>query len=140
LNKASLDGQSVLVAGNGGSAATPSHFVTDLNKRGPESKLSVKSIDTILKKKFNFVKMDVEGHEVVLLSAISRENILETEFMLEIGTSENAKLAYLEIKRLGLNAFSQKNNWALVRSIDDLLTSHRERSLFLTMKPKVDWA
>jgi hypothetical protein len=84
--------------------------------------------------------MDVERHKVVLLSAISRESILGTEFMFEIGTSENAKLAYLEIKRLGLNTFSQKNNWALVRSIDDLPTSHREGSLFLTMKPKMDWA
>jgi FkbM family methyltransferase len=105
-----------------------------------EFDVDVDGIDTILKEKFDFVKMDVEGHEVVLLSAISRENILETEFMLEIGTSENAKLAYLEIKRLGLNAFSQKNNWDLVRSIDDLPTSHREGSLFLTMKPKMDWA
>jgi FkbM family methyltransferase len=104
-----------------------------------EFEVDVEGIDTILKEKFDFVKMDVEGHEVVLLSGISRENILDTEFMLEIGTSENAKLAYLEIKRLGLNAFSQKNNWALVRSVDDLPTSHREGSLFLTMKSEMAW-
>ncbi len=105
-----------------------------------EIEVEVEGIDSILKKKFDFVKMDVEGHEVVLLSAISQENILKTEFMLEIGTLENAKLAYVEIKRLGLNAFSQKNNWALVRSVDDLPISHHEGSLFLTMKPQMDWA
>jgi hypothetical protein len=56
-----------------------------------EFEVDVEGIDTILKEKFDFVKMDVEGHEVVLLSAIFREN-----------------------------------NWALVRSIDNLPISHRE--------------
>ncbi len=44
LTEASKLGQSVFVAGNGGSAATASHFVTDLNKRGPKSKLSAISL------------------------------------------------------------------------------------------------
>jgi FkbM family methyltransferase len=105
-----------------------------------EIEVEVEGIDSILKKKFDFVKMDVGGHEAVLLSSISRENILETEFMVEIGTSQNAKLVYVEIKRLGLNAFSQKNNWALVRSVDDLPTSCHEGTLFLTTKPQMDWA
>jgi D-sedoheptulose 7-phosphate isomerase len=42
--KASIDGQCVLVAGNGGSAATASHFVTDLNKIYTVSKLSAISL------------------------------------------------------------------------------------------------
>jgi len=44
LDRASNKGLSVFVAGNGGSAATASHFVTDLNKRNPESKLSAMSL------------------------------------------------------------------------------------------------
>ncbi len=44
LARASNEGDSVFVAGNGGSAATASHFVTDLNKRNPESKLSAMSL------------------------------------------------------------------------------------------------
>lgn len=104
-----------------------------------EFEVIVEDINKILSKKYDFVKMDVEGHEVVILSAISRENILNTDFMLEIGTSENAKLAYVEIKRLGLNAFTQKTNWGLVHSVEDLPTSHREGSLFLTMKSEMAW-
>jgi D-sedoheptulose 7-phosphate isomerase len=44
LAEASKSGQSVFVAGNGGSAATASHFVTDLNKRSPKSNLSAISL------------------------------------------------------------------------------------------------
>jgi D-sedoheptulose 7-phosphate isomerase len=44
LDRASNEGLSVFVAGNGGSAATASHFVTDLNKRSPKSKLSAISL------------------------------------------------------------------------------------------------
>lgn len=52
--------------------------------------------------------MDVEGSEIILLSAISERNVLKTEFMVEIGNPENARLLLVEMKRLGLNAFSQK--------------------------------
>jgi len=97
------------------------------------------TIESILEKKFDFVKMDVEGSEIILLSAISKKNILKTEFMVEIGNPENARLLFIEIKRLGLNAFSQKNNWARVLSVEDLPTSHREGSVFLSSKSQMDW-
>ena len=97
------------------------------------------NIDLILEKKFDFVKMDVEGSEIILLSAISERNVLKTEFMVEIGNPENARLLLVEMKRLGLNAFSQKNNWARVHSVEDLPTSHREGSVFLSSKSQMDW-
>lgn len=83
--------------------------------------------------------MDVEGSEIILLSAISERNVLQTEFMVEIGNPENARLLLVEMKRLGLNAFSQKNNWARVHSVEDLPTSHREGSIFLSLKSQMDW-
>jgi FkbM family methyltransferase len=97
------------------------------------------AVDSILSKKFDFVKMDVEGSEIILLSALSKKNILKTEFMIEIGNPENARLLLVELDRLELNAFSQKNNWAQVRSIEDVPTSHRDGSLFLTAKSNMDW-
>lgn len=97
------------------------------------------NIDFILEKKFDFVKMDVEGSEIILLSAISKRNVLKTEFMIEIGNPENARLLLVEMKRLGLNAFAQKNNWARVHSVEDVPTSHREGSVFLSSKSQMDW-
>lgn len=108
---------------------------------GRLNKILVESvtIDSVFKKNFDFVKMDVEGSEIILLSSLAKENIQNTEFMIEIGNSKNAESLLVEIDRLGLNAFSQKNNWAQVRDLEDIPKSHREGSIFLTSKSEMDW-
>jgi hypothetical protein len=59
--------------------------------------------------------------------------------MLEIGTAENALSMFGELKRLGIHAFSQKVNWEEVKKLEDLPTSHREGSLFLTTSLVMNW-
>ncbi len=82
--------------------------------------------------KVDFAKIDAEGHEVVILTSIRPEQWDGTDVMLEIGTPENARLIFDYTQRSGVNIFTQKNGWALARTIADLPTSYKHGSAFLT--------
>ncbi len=101
--------------------------------------VEVDSIRNVVREKYDFVKMDVEGYEVKLISALEPVDFKSMDIMLEIGTSENAIDMFTELKRLGIHAFSQKSNWRQVERLEDLPTSHREGSLFLTTSPEMNW-
>ena len=101
--------------------------------------VAVDSIRDVVREKYDFIKMDVEGYEVKLISALESEDFNSMEIMLEIGTSENAFEMFTELKRLGIRAFSQKTNWSEVEKIEDLPTSYREGSLFLTACAEMNW-
>jgi hypothetical protein len=59
--------------------------------------------------------------------------------MVEVGTSENALVIFEHLKTLGVNAFSQKLGWQLVSSLEDMPTSYKEGSLFVSMKQSMTW-
>jgi FkbM family methyltransferase len=101
--------------------------------------VEVDSIGRVMEEKYDFVKMDVEGYEVELISALKPQDLNSTDIMLEIGTPENASEIFKELKRLDIRAFSQKKNWSEVKNVNDLPTSHREGSLFLTSSPAMNW-
>ncbi len=101
--------------------------------------VEVDSIRDVVREKYDFVKMDVEGYETRLISALEFEDFKSMDIMLEIGTSKNARDMFTELKRLGIHAFSQKTNWSEVEKLGDLPTSHREGSLFLTTSSEMNW-
>jgi FkbM family methyltransferase len=101
--------------------------------------VEVDSIRDVVREKYDFVKMDVEGYETKLISALEFEDFKSMDIMLEIGTSENASNMFTELERLGIHAFSQKTNWSEVEKLGDLPTSHREGSLFLTTSSEMNW-
>jgi len=101
--------------------------------------VEVDSIRDVAREKYDFVKMDVEGYETKLISALEFEDFKSMDIMLEIGTSENASNMFTELERLGIHAFSQKTNWSEVEKLGDLPTSHREGSLFLTTSSEMNW-
>jgi FkbM family methyltransferase len=102
--------------------------------------VDVDDIKEVLTEGYDFIKMDVEGYEVKLISALKSEDFATMEMMLEIGTPENAFQIFEELKRLEINAFSQKTSWKKVEALDDLPTSHREGSLFLTSSSSMNWS
>jgi FkbM family methyltransferase len=101
--------------------------------------VEVDALHDVLRETYSLVKMDVEGYEVKLIQALVLEDFENMDIMLEIGTAENATIIYDELIRIGVNAFSQKNNWKKVSAADDLPTSHREGSLFLTTASAMNW-
>lgn len=101
----------------------------------------VKTIDIneVVDDGFDLIKMDVEGHESVLISHLSEDNLESTDILLEVGTQENASKIYSKVNSLGLNMFSQKKNWQMVQKLSDIPTNYREGSLFISKQNNMIW-
>ena len=100
----------------------------------------VRYFNDIMISGFDLIKMDVEGHEAALISHLDSRYFQTTDIILEVGTQENAELIYNKTMELGLNLFSQKINWELVKSLADVPFSYKEGSLFITPKKEMNWS
>ena len=96
-------------------------------------------LEVLDKGKFDFVKMDVEGHEVVLLNRITAQSIATTDIMLEIGSEKNAKEIFTILTNKKIPAYAQKINWGRVEKLEDLPNHHTHGSLFLSMQGPPNW-
>jgi FkbM family methyltransferase len=141
--KAISDTQGVMeyirVLGN----TTGSHLLGAKDKvYGPTDIVSVE-VDDILEVldhgNFDFVKMDVEGHEAVLLNRLDTESLKKTDIMLEIGSEKNASEIYETLKKKGISAYAQKINWGLVERFEDLPSHHTHGSVFLSVQGAPNW-
>ena len=88
---------------------------------------------------FDFLKIDIEGHEADVLLSTSSEDWKDTDAMLEVGSLNNAEKIFNFFNTMNVNLFSQKNNWFRVKKLDDMPSSYREGSLFISCKPNVPW-
>lgn len=87
----------------------------------------------------DFAKIDAEGHEKELLLAATPELMQKLDIMVEIGNPENAKAVFAHFQAIGIGMFAQKIGWGRVQSLNDVPTSHREGSLFISAKPAMPW-
>ena len=60
--------------------------------------------------------------------------------MMEIGNENNAKEIFKYCKKIKLNIFSQMIGWKLAKKISQIPKSHKEGSVFLTLKRKMNWS
>ncbi len=88
---------------------------------------------------FDFLKIDIEGHEADVLLSTSLEDWENTDAMLEVGSLKNAEKIFYFFKKINVNLYSQKSNWAKVRNLDNMPSSYKEGSLFISCKPNVPW-
>ncbi len=87
----------------------------------------------------DFAKIDVEGHELVVLNAIPADCWNSFDALLEVGTLSNAEGVLAYSKARGLNIFAQKTGWEKVVSLNDIPTSHREGSIVLSRRVDFPW-
>jgi len=87
----------------------------------------------------DLVKMDVEGLEATLLQAVPLSAYETTDFLVEIGTPENAKKIFDYFEGSKISLFSQKINWKRVSKFEELPFSHREGSCFISGKTEMNW-
>ena len=126
----------VRVLGN----TTSSHLVG--SKSEPYGELErfpvqVDGIDSLMEWA-DLVKLDAEGHEKEILLATERRHWSGTDAMIEVGDG-NAPAVYEHLTCLELPLYSQKVNWDLVRCIEDVPTSYREGSLFVSGTERPPW-
>jgi len=106
----------------------------DLDKFIVESTPIAEAVSTA-----DLVKMDVEGLEASLLASIPISVFETTDFLIEIGTVENAKKIFDNFEGSKISLFSQKINWQQVSKFEELPFSHREGSCFITGKTEMNW-
>ncbi len=87
----------------------------------------------------DLIKLDVEGHEKEVLLATNREHWRTTDALVEVENEDNAASIYSHFTTLGAQLFSQKTNWQPVRDVNDMPTSYREGTLFITSKREMPW-
>ena len=87
----------------------------------------------------DLVKIDAEGHEVVILRSLSAERWQSLDAVVEVGMAENARALFDHFEVLPVNLFAQKIGWSRVDSVSDMPTSHREGTLFISAKGLMPW-
>lgn len=87
----------------------------------------------------DFAKIDAEGHEPTILQAVPTQYWDGLDAMVEIGTATNAAIVFEHFERLDVALYPQKRNWGRARTAEDLPTSHREGSLFISRAGGPHW-
>ena len=88
----------------------------------------------------DLIKLDVEGHEKVVLLSTKRDQWLKTDALVEIENKDNAAAVFEHLTAMKVNLFSQKTGWQRVNSLDDIPTSYHEGTLFITCKSEMPWS
>ena len=113
------------------------------SKNSPYGELETITVETDtfidIVEKFDFLKIDIEGHEAEVLTSTSKRNWLNTDAMVEVGSELNAKIIFEFFKVIQVNLFSQKTCWNKVEKLEDMPTSYKEGSLFISCKANVPW-
>lgn len=87
----------------------------------------------------DLVKMDVEGHEAAILTATAAPDWHRLDMMLEVGSEANARAIHDHFRDMPVRLFAQKIGWRRVVRLEDMPTSHRDGSLFITAKDEMPW-
>jgi FkbM family methyltransferase len=87
----------------------------------------------------DLIKLDAEGHEKEILLSTEYKDWENTDALVEVESKNNADYIYAHFKNLNINLFAQKNNWALVKKIENMPTGYKEGTLFVTKKDKMPW-
>ena len=94
----------------------------------------VETINTIISS-LNFVKLYAGGQEKIIILGADASNWANTNMIVEIGSPENAQAIYNHLTPLGAHLFSQKLGRKKALTLNDVATSYKEVSMFLSSKP-----
>jgi len=87
----------------------------------------------------DFVKLDVEGHEKIILASTTAEQWRNLDMMAEIGSQDNARAIFAHFTGIGINMFAQKSGWRQVRRFEEMPFSYHDGSLFISAKAEMPW-
>ncbi|WDZ94302.1 FkbM family methyltransferase [Herbaspirillum sp. WKF16] len=129
--------QFVRVLGN----TTSSHLAGA--KASPYGDLERFDVDVLdikdIVKRVDFLKIDAEGHEAVILKAIELEDWDRIDAFVEIGSPENARDVFDKFDGSSINIFAQKLGWQSVRDFAHMPISYKEGGIFISTKAEMPW-
>jgi FkbM family methyltransferase len=80
----------------------------------------------------DFAKIDVEGHEDVLLHSVSEEHMDHLDLFCEVRGMGTAARVLRHFNNLGAKIYTQKRNWERAIHLQDMPIGHQEGSIFIT--------
>lgn len=120
---------------------TSSHLVGAKGKSyGPFSKFMVDvfAIEPYLDG-VQFMKIDAEGSEAAIIGSIPSAKLKRLEIMVEVGSVDGAAQILKAVNAAGCHIFSQKKGWQKVNSMEEMPTSYRDGSIFITGSNSMKW-
>lgn len=84
---------------------------------------------------FDLIKLDIEGAEDSAILSLVKKDINKTDIIVEIHSYEKSKKILEHLKKEEIRCFSQKNNWAEVKSLEQMPKDYTEGALFISSKP-----
>lgn len=110
------------------------------NPYGDLERFEVKVVDIReVASRADFLKVDAEGHEDVILVAIPEENWRNLDAIVEVGSQKNAAILFSHFQAIGVNVFAQKLGWQRVSSLEHMPASYKEGGVFVSAKPQMPW-
>lgn len=107
---------------------------------GPLERFSVETVDAWPHLEWaDLAKIDIEGHEADLITALPPALWAETDAFVEIGTAENAQRIFDHLHHSGINIFPDKIGWQKAPRSNDLPTHHSEGLVFISSKDAMPW-
>lgn len=88
----------------------------------------------------DLAKIDAEGHEREILLATGAHHWRSCDAMVEIGTEANAEAVFGHFKAIGVGMFAQKTGWRPVERVEQMPTSYRDGSLFISRESSMPWS
>ena len=94
----------------------------------------------------DFLKIDVEGHESVVIKSINYDDWENIDAIVEIHSETNAKeiFDYFYItenlkRNNAIKIFSHKTLWREVINVEDMPKNNKEGNILITSKNKINW-
>lgn len=102
---------------------------------GPMETITVKTVDCRpLFDWADLAKIDVEGHEGVLLRTLTADQLKHLDLICELRGHKEAASVMAHIHSIGGTIYSQKNDWKPVQCMADMPVKHQEGSVFISSR------
>lgn len=82
----------------------------------------------------DLAKLDVEGHEGILLKCLTKDHLTHLDLICELRGHKEASLVLDHIDSIGGVIYTQKNDWKPVKCLSDMPVKHQEGSIFISSR------
>lgn len=114
---------------------TGSHIEGYKDSYGPRETVTVPTVDCRpLFDWADLAKLDVEGHEAVLLQCVTDEHLKHLDLICELRGTKEAAQVLGHFGRLDTPIYTQKNNWKRAQCMSDMPTKHQDGSIFISRR------
>lgn len=114
---------------------TGSHIEGYKESYGPRETITVQTVDCRpLFDWADLAKLDVEGHETVLLQCVTDEHLQHLDLICELRGHKEAAQVLKHFGRLDTPIYTQKNDWKPAQCMSDMPVKHQEGSIFISRR------